>query len=275
MSATFDERGFLEKWRDEFSRAIEMFSGKAPTVQIGLEPKKISSLDEFTGYFWWKQRFQAPGGYFVTWVGSPKDTWSAIGGVMAEDESSVKSIYLEILGQAEQGAATLLTPELGQVQCQQGEEEESCSSTLSEVWQIQIQLGDKQLEPLVYVIDHSQFTMPVSEETEPEPAAKAAGRPPNASRAAAATVPAATVGQLLDLELPLSVVLGRSALKMQNVLKLTSGSVVELDATVLDRVEVLVHGKVIARGEVVSVKGNYGVRITELIPGKLTATASA
>ncbi len=73
--------------------------------------------------------------------------------------------------------------------------------------------------------------------------------------------------QLLDLELPLSVVLGRCVMQIQDVLKLTSGSVVELDSTASDSVEVTVQGKLVARGEVVSVNGNYGVRITEILPG--------
>ena len=63
----------------------------------------------------------------------------------------------------------------------------------------------------------------------------------------------------------MSVVLGRAVMPLEEVLKLTAGSVVELDAKVTDRVEVLVQGKLVARGEVVSVNGNYGVRITEIV----------
>jgi flagellar motor switch protein FliN/FliY len=43
------------------------------------------------------------------------------------------------------------------------------------------------------------------------------------------------------------------------------GSVVELDRKVGDHVEIMVHGTIVARGEIVSVKGNYGVRIKEVI----------
>ena len=88
------------------------------------------------------------------------------------------------------------------------------------------------------------------------------------------TVPAVQPGyrpavdQFLDLELPLSVVIGRCSMQIQEVLKLTSGSVVELDRNVDDRVELFVHGKLVARGEVVSVNGNYGVRVTEVIPAQ-------
>jgi flagellar motor switch protein FliN/FliY len=73
------------------------------------------------------------------------------------------------------------------------------------------------------------------------------------------------VTQLLDLDLPMSVILGHRAMQIQDVLKLTSGSVVELDSNIGDPVHIMVHGKLVAKGEVVSVKGNYGVRITEVI----------
>jgi flagellar motor switch protein FliN/FliY len=52
---------------------------------------------------------------------------------------------------------------------------------------------------------------------------------------------------------------------LKEVMKLTSGSAVELDRKPDDDVEVIVNNCVIARGEVVVVEGNYGVRITEII----------
>ncbi len=71
--------------------------------------------------------------------------------------------------------------------------------------------------------------------------------------------------RLMNLELPLSVALGRAVMPIRDVLRVTSGSMIELDRTVDDYVELIVHGTVVARGEVVSVKGNYGVRIKEII----------
>lgn len=78
----------------------------------------------------------------------------------------------------------------------------------------------------------------------------------------------AGVDKFLDLELPMSVVLGRAVMPLEEVLKLTAGSLVELDAKVADPVEVFVQGKLVARGEVVSANGNYGVRITEIAAGQ-------
>ena len=71
--------------------------------------------------------------------------------------------------------------------------------------------------------------------------------------------------RLMDLRLPMSVVLGETRLLMEDLLKLTPGSILELDHEVNEYVDVTIHGTVVARGEIVSVKGNYGIRIKELI----------
>ena len=52
------------------------------------------------------------------------------------------------------------------------------------------------------------------------------------------------------------------------MLKLTSGSIVELDRAVEDDVDVIVNNRVVARGEVVSADGNYAVRIREVVGQK-------
>jgi flagellar motor switch protein FliN/FliY len=52
------------------------------------------------------------------------------------------------------------------------------------------------------------------------------------------------------------------------LLKVVSGSVIELDQGVGDYADLIVHGTVVAKGEIVSVKGNYGIRIKELISQK-------
>jgi flagellar motor switch protein FliN len=73
-----------------------------------------------------------------------------------------------------------------------------------------------------------------------------------------------TFDLLLEVALPVAVSSGRTSLKIKEVLKLNTGSIVELDRFVSDPVEVIVNDCVIARGEVVVVDGNYGVRINQL-----------
>ena len=67
---------------------------------------------------------------------------------------------------------------------------------------------------------------------------------------------------LLGVKLPIRVLLGRTQLFLRDVAQLGNGSVVELDCSPNDPVDVVVNDKVIAHGEVVVVGGNYGVRIT-------------
>ena len=68
----------------------------------------------------------------------------------------------------------------------------------------------------------------------------------------------------MDVELAVSISFGKTQLPMKDVLKLTTGSIVELSRGVNETVEVLVNHCLIARGEVVVVDGNYGVRIQQI-----------
>jgi len=70
---------------------------------------------------------------------------------------------------------------------------------------------------------------------------------------------------LLDVDLPVSVSFGRAQVALKDVLKLTTGSIVELNRAIGDPVEVIVNNCVIARGEVVTIEGSFGVRIHQVI----------
>jgi flagellar motor switch protein FliN/FliY len=72
------------------------------------------------------------------------------------------------------------------------------------------------------------------------------------------------LGLVMDVELSVSLRFGQRQLPLHEVLELGSGSVIELDRQVDDPVELLLDGKVIARGEAVIVDGNYGLRVTEI-----------
>ena len=74
-----------------------------------------------------------------------------------------------------------------------------------------------------------------------------------------------TFGLLLDVELPVSVSFGRAQVPLREVLKLTTGSIVELNRSITEPVEVIVNNCVIARGEVVVVEGNFGIRVQQVV----------
>lgn len=69
---------------------------------------------------------------------------------------------------------------------------------------------------------------------------------------------------VMDVELNVTLRFGQRQLTLREVLDLTSGSVVELDRQVEEPVELLLDGRIIARGEAVVIDGNYGLRVTEL-----------
>ena len=82
-----------------------------------------------------------------------------------------------------------------------------------------------------------------------------------------------TSDMLMQVQVPVSVSFGATQIRMKDLLNLTAGSVVELDQALQDSVEVRVNDRVIARGEVVAVDGNYGVRVLELVSGESSGGA--
>jgi flagellar motor switch protein FliN/FliY len=77
---------------------------------------------------------------------------------------------------------------------------------------------------------------------------------------------------LMDVGLTVTLRFGGRRMLLGEVLELNSGSVVELDRQVHDPADLLLEGRVIARGEVVVVDGNYGLRVTEVVSPAIGAT---
>lgn len=73
------------------------------------------------------------------------------------------------------------------------------------------------------------------------------------------------IGLIMDVPLQITVELGRTRKLIREILDLTPGSVVELDKLAGEPVDILANGKPIAKGEVVVIDENFGVRITEII----------
>ncbi|MGC8971029.1 MAG: flagellar motor switch protein FliN [bacterium] len=70
---------------------------------------------------------------------------------------------------------------------------------------------------------------------------------------------------LKDVPIQISVELGRTKMLIKDLLALSSGSIIELDKLAGEPVDILVNGKLIAKGEVVVIDENFGVRIIEII----------
>jgi flagellar motor switch protein FliN/FliY len=70
---------------------------------------------------------------------------------------------------------------------------------------------------------------------------------------------------LLNVSLSLSAELGRRSLRLGELMRLGPGAVLDLDRRVDAPVDLLVNGRLIARGEIVAVDERFGVRITEVV----------
>ncbi len=73
------------------------------------------------------------------------------------------------------------------------------------------------------------------------------------------------IGLIMDVPLEITVELGRAKKKIKDILAFGTGSIIELDKMAGEPVEVLANGKVIAKGEVVVINENFGVRITSIL----------
>ncbi len=75
---------------------------------------------------------------------------------------------------------------------------------------------------------------------------------------------AGNLRMLADIPVRMSVEVGSTQLRLCDVMNLTEGSVVELDRQADELLDIMVNGALVARGEVVTVNGRYGIRVVEI-----------
>ena len=71
---------------------------------------------------------------------------------------------------------------------------------------------------------------------------------------------------LQNIPVTLSIEVGRAVIKIRDLMRLTQGSVVELDRIAGEPLDLLVNNTVVAQGEVVLVNERYGIRLTRVVP---------
>ena len=81
---------------------------------------------------------------------------------------------------------------------------------------------------------------------------------------AASNAQGSALDLLLDIELPVTLRFGRRRMTLSELMDLNRGSVIDFGQSSEGPVEVVVNGRVVARGEAVMVQGNYGVRISQI-----------
>lgn len=266
-------RWFADEWTALAGTVLESLAGERPKLVCTPAAKDTllaASTEEIAAQhgplLWWEYRFPIPGDPSL-WIGAPRNAWTQLAGRVlgaagVEDDSQARETYLEILQQS--------LGELGrsagarwnrQLDCTG--KEAAAAPEAADFYIVEASYPDAALAPLLVVITGTPQEPPA--EDDPADGQNAAG---NAALAPAEPRPlphSRTFDLLMAVELPVSVSFGHVQLPLKDILKLTAGSIVELNRMVDEPVEVIVNNCVVARGEVVVVEGNYGVRIHQIM----------
>lgn len=254
------EAWLLSEWIRSFSQCLQSMTGDLPKVEAATRGETPD------GQLWWQQNFSLHPSANV-WVGAPNESWSHIGtramhaaGIEEPGEEDIKGTYQEILSQTLAGLAQAIGNRLNQeVTCTDGGYAESAPEIPLTVVEV-VFPGAPELALWVGFSDALFDALARGEAGH--------GAVDKAEKEASGSVIAEkskTLDLLLEVELPVSVSFGRTQLRLKDVIKLTTGSIVELNRSVSEPVEVIVNNCVIARGEVVVIEGHYGVRIQRIV----------
>ena len=264
-------RRAIDQWTESLAQVLETMAGQKPVVRWQAASGSLAEVRgtaEESVLLWWGQHFEIGSGASA-WVAAPPGVWEYVGGVTLQaagvenaNPAEVKSTWFEIVGQSLAGLARAVSSILGREVAAAAGAERSPESEFHEWAAVSITFGETALPALLLAL-----SPPLTEaiaETCAAPAQHAAPSSPAAPAAYSTCADSRTMDLLLDVDLSVSISFGRAELPMKDVLKLTTGSIVELNRSVNEPVEVLVNHCLIARGEVVVVEGNYGVRIQEI-----------
>jgi flagellar motor switch protein FliN/FliY len=240
-------------WAECLSTVVESATGKTPGFAASQESFAPADGVSLTQPF----SLGPDCGVTVSFGGTASalvgETALAALGIDAPDDDSARGTFFELLNQAMTALAARIAAEIGlEVTCQPSREE------LLPGAQLRLVRGELSGTAIEHGFGASSSLLTTLASRTTHGAGNSGLKPPEEETRR-------TLDLLLDVELPVSVSFGRARVALKDVLKLTSGSIVELNRSVSDPVEVIVNNCVIARGEVVVVDGNYGIRIQEIL----------
>jgi flagellar motor switch protein FliN/FliY len=141
-----------------------------------------------------------------------------------------------------------------------------------EVWNCTVSLPEAAQEKFVMITPRGFGTAEKETQGEKESPLAAPSKPTVTAAKPTASAPTAArddykgtnIDLLLDVELPITVRIGTTDMRLIDIMRLGLGSIIELEKLVDDPVEVLVNDKLVARGEVVVCDSNFAIRVTEV-----------
>jgi flagellar motor switch protein FliN/FliY len=267
-------RFLLDRWAESLAQVLESMTDQRPEVRWEAVSGPLSEVGGAQDFLWWEQPFPIDPQAAV-WIAAPQITWEYAGtltlraaGLETVETAEAKNTWFEILGQSLAVMARSIGTLLHREVTTENGGERAASQNLTEWASVALTFAPPEAPPVA---------PPLLLAFSPALLALIAAPPAEAEAPAGASVPKAdsageirpavysrTMDLLLDVDLPVSISFGKALLPMKDVLKLTTGSIVELNRGLNEPVEVMVNHCLIARGEVVVVEGNYGVRIQEI-----------
>jgi flagellar motor switch protein FliN len=267
----------LDRWTESLAQVIESMTDQRPEVKWQAAKGTPSELGHGQEYLWWEQPFHAAP-QVTAWIGAPRAIWEEAGaltlkaaGLETVETAEAKNTWIEILGQSLGVMARSIGALVGHEVTTEAGAEHGPEPALDEWAAVAVtfagaaEAAGAGAVPLLMGLSPqlvSLVTTPPRSEAESNNQLALAD---DAEISSARSAPVSrTMELLLDVDLPVSISFGRAKVAMKDVLKLTTGSIVELDRGLNEMVEVMVNHCLIARGEVVVVEGNYGIRIQEI-----------
>ena len=247
-----------EGWADQVGSSVAIMTGQPCAVYQTEEPAEEPGAD---GEMYWRQPYDAGPGAEL-WLAASASVWRHVGalvmnpaGVAGSEPSDARSAFLDVLEQSFTQMCSVLGSRLDRViDIQPGGPVEHLPESC-DMQALHVDVSGVLVGP-VWIGCNSALR-------------EALGVPSN-SAIARTTQPekqsnSKTMDLLMEVELPVGVSFGRAQMRLKDAIKLTTGSIVELNRSISEPVEIIVNNCVIARGEVVVVEGNYGVRIKHIV----------
>jgi flagellar motor switch protein FliN/FliY len=242
----------LQAWARELAQALEMMTGNA--YRVAVNPASADAVERL----WYSQSLGTEDWAFA--VGVEEHVWNELGtralqgaGIELIEPAEARSTWFEIVQQAISGAIRAVWRGQAAGAVAPGGPVDGPPSAVG--WFVAtVTTPDGLNLDLCISTSIPMEQVPSAEPPHKSPAAPAVLEPTNGA-----------MDILLDVQLPISISFGQTQLRLKDVLKLTAGSVVELNRQPEEPVDLIVNDYIIARGEVVVVDGNYAVRIQEIV----------
>jgi len=244
------------RWTESVAAVVASMT----SVRRSVSWQCLRSLPSEAGeYQWWEHRFSVFDGPAIS-VGASRESWTGFGrmilsalGVDDASESDIQATCRDALSQASSAMAQRMAAEAGtEVTGAEAVQVHSCPSDPCSMFEFTMDLGVTAMHGVVSV--HSA----VVGLTELRQARGDAQQEPAQSEPVTHEQDGGR-----DVQVRMRVVLGRAELPLRDIIKLNVGSVIELDRFYTELAEVMVHQHRIARGQVVVIAGNYGIKIME------------